>query len=285
MLPVITVTGQAKMSNILDDTDRYLDGKELYGDNFAQSDINAWYRDEAEAYAELVAQRHRTYRYSYHALNEWHGFRYIRTKRFSNALGIGSAYGDEFEPLRTNIGKLTILDPSSTFKNNGFVHGVPCDYKRPLPTGDLEFDSGSFQLITSLGVMHHIPNVTHVMAECFRCLSVGGVMLLREPVHSMGDWRKPRIGLTKRERGIPIQILDNIIYNAGFRVTRRSFCIFSPLPRLLGWMPMCTYNSTLLVRLDALLCNAFIWNVRYRRVSVWRKFSPSSVFYVLEKTP
>lgn len=63
----------------------------------------------------------------------------------------------------------------------------------------LDFESEQFDLITCLGALHRIPNVSMVVNELYRCLGKGGYLLLREPVVSMGDWSVPREGLTKRE--------------------------------------------------------------------------------------
>ena len=147
----------------------------------------------------------------------------------------------------------------------------------------MPFDSDSFDLITSLGVMHHIPNVSYVMNECYRCLRHSGIMLLREPIVSMGDWRKPRPGLTKRERGIPLSILDSIILSLGFKINRRSFCIFPPLLTIANKLGIAAYNSSAITLADALLSQAFSWNIKYHRTH-WRdRFVPMSVYYVLEK--
>ena len=90
----------------------------------------------------------------------------------------------------------------------------------------------AFALVTCFGVLHHIPNVSFVMSELGRVLEPGGVMLLREPVISMGDWRKPRRGLTKRERGIPLHLLQRIAVESGFEVIKQSLCMFPTTPRL-----------------------------------------------------
>ncbi len=135
--------------------------------------------------------------------------------RFNEALGIGSAYGNEFMPIAQNIKQVTILDPSDAFSDVKEIYETPCKYIKPNPNGNMPFETNQFDLVTSMGVMHHIPNVSHVMSECYRCLNKGGIMLLREPIASMGDWRKLRTGLTKRERGIPLQILNEIIRNVG----------------------------------------------------------------------
>lgn len=181
--------------------DPYFSGNKLYGDDFSKAEIEEWFRDESEGYANLGAKIKKQYFYSYHALNVFHAYRFLRNRTFNRALGIGSAYGDEFLPLAKNIQEIFVLDPSDAFSDIETIGGVPCAYKKPNSSGDIPFDNNFFDLITSLGVMHHIPNVSYVMGECFRCLNSSGIMLLREPITSMGDWRKARTGLTKAGEG------------------------------------------------------------------------------------
>ena len=255
----------------------------LYGDDFTIEEIKEWFADEAEGYANLGAKVKEKYSYGYHKLNEFHAFRYLKERRFNNVLGIGSAYGDEFKPIANSVQKITILDPSDAFSDVKEIFGISCTYQKPNLNGNIEFKSNYFDLITSLGVMHHIPNVSHVLKECYRCLDRNGVMLLREPITSMGDWRKPRIGLTKHERGIPLRLLDQILRNSGFTKLRKSLCIFPVIPKVASKFGVTTYNSMPIVVVDALLSRAFSWNIKYHRTRFFEKLSPASVYYVLTK--
>lgn len=265
------------------DVESCLRGERLYGDDFDQEQICAWYADEAEGYAGLVQAGTSAYQYVYHALNERHGFRHIGDRSFQHCLGLGSAYGHELLPLSVRIARITILDASESFAVQQEIQGTPCSYQPPLPTGDLPFPNGRFDLLTCLGVLHHIPNVTHVMRECYRCLEPGGVMLLREPVCSLGDWRHPRRGLTRRERGIPLDILDGMVEATGFRVEYRALCIFPLIPKCVSKLGVDAYNSPLLTWLDDGLSRLFAWNIRYHRIGVFQKLAPASVYYVLIK--
>lgn len=261
----------------------YLSGEKLYGDDLTGSDIEQWFADEAEGYANLGAGDKKKYRYAYHQLNRQHGFRFLRNISFDKALAIGGAYGDEFQPISKAIHELTIIDPSKSFCQTNLVHGVPCNYVKPCPSGDMPFEDDYFDLITSFGVMHHIPNVTHVIGECSRCLRLGGLMLLREPINSMGDWRTPRKGLTKRERGIPVHILDDIIRTSKLKVIHQSFCMFSPLVRMSSVLGFRVYNSRSITAVDKMLSFLFSRNVKYHRAKLREKFAPAAIFYVLEK--
>lgn len=274
------MTGGSKMK---DELTIYLSGERLYGDDFTIEEIREWYMDEAEGYANLGAKERDRYEYGYHKLNIHHAFRHLRQRHFNAALGIGSAYGDEFKPIIQQIKQVTILDPSDAFSDVGDLFGTPCSYLKPSPDGNMPFDDKQFDLITSLGVMHHIPNVSHVMNECSRCLNNGGIMLLREPITSMGDWRRPRNGLTKRERGIPIDILDEIIKKSGFKIRRRAFCVFPVIPKLVNSLHIAAYNNSILTNADAFLSWLFSWNTKYHRTKLREKFAPSSVYYILEK--
>ncbi len=267
-----------------DDLRRYFAGEALYGDNLRADEIRQWFEDEREGYANLGAKNRDDYSYAYHQLNLMHAFRHIGDTRFSSALGIGSAYGDEFQPIAAKIENLTILEASEALSSGQDVHGIPCRYVAPNESGDLPFESGSFDLITSFGVLHHIPNVTHVINECGRVLADNGIMLLREPIVSMGDWRNPRHGLTRHERGIPLNLLNEMVGKAGFRVERATLCVFPPLSIISGYLGIRPYLSKVTVAIDAMLSRLFSWNLRYHATSKWHKIRPTAVFYVLVKS-
>ena len=267
-----------------DDISIYLSGERLYGDDFTQDEIDAWFADEREGYANLKSSSDKLYKYSYHELNRMHGYKYLNQERIEKVLGLGSAYGDEFIPISKRISKITIVDPSEKFSKTIDIDGIPCEYIKPNPNGNLPFRENYFDLITCFGVLHHIPNVSHVLSECYRCLKKDGTLLLREPIVSMGDWREPRNGLTKRERGIPVELFKNILCDTGFIIKRKTPCIFPLIPKLVGRLGVETYNSYALTLLDRLLSKLFFWNVKYHRIAIYEKVAPASVFFVLEKT-
>lgn len=283
MLFVQLIDKITKVFQMSDDISVYLSGEKLYGDDFTIDEIEKWFEDEAEGYADLGAKERNVYHYAYHELNNQHAFKFIRNREFSEALGIGSAYGHELEPIADQINKITILDPSDAFSDIHEVLGTPCDYIKPSPDGNMPFEDNHFDLITSLGVMHHIPNVSRVISECYRCLDTGGIMLLREPIVSMGDWTKPRKGLTKRERGIPFNILKEIVRNTGFKVKKESLCVFPVLAKLAPKIGVTAYNNYTITLTDKILSKIFSWNIKYHRTRTYEKFAPASVFYVLEK--
>lgn len=266
----------------MDDLSVYFSGEKLYGDDFTYQQIKEWYQDEENGYADLGAKDKSDYKYAYHALNELLGYKYLKNKNFENALGFGSAYGDELFPVINKIKHVTIIDPSDAFVND-HVHGVPCRYEKPSIDGKLPFEDNKFDLITCFGVLHHIPNVTFVINEMRRCLSDNGYMLLREPITSMGDWRKPRSGLTKRERGIPATIFEKVITDAGLVIVSKNYCAFPVIYKILSKMNVSPFNSKAAVVADKLASMLFSWNRKYHATTFLEKLRPTAIFYVLKK--
>jgi SAM-dependent methyltransferase len=269
---------------LMDNIDTYLDGSLLYGDDFNQDQIAEWYADEKEGYADLGAKNAATYRYGYHAWNTYHAYRHLPNRAFANVMGFGSAYGDELLPIISKIEKIIVVDPSNSFVRES-VHGVHATYIQPTPDGSLPVPDEVFDLITCFGVLHHIPNVSFVVRELSRTLKPGGFIVIREPIVSMGDWRKPRLGLTKRERGIPLHILRTIAQSMRLRIIRQSLCAFPLTTRMFRMIRSGVYNSGIATKVDAMLSEAFKWNVNYHPRSVWQRFRPTSAFLILQKDP
>lgn len=260
----------------------FFSGSRLYGDDLSLAEIEQWYADEGEGYANLGASAKDSYRYVYHALNQLHGFDGLNLKETVDILGLGSAYGEELQPLLSAARHITIVDPSDAFVRE-HIGSVPCTYVKPVASGQLPFSDGQFDVVTALGVLHHVPNVSVVLKEVSRVMKPGATLLLREPVVSMGDWRFPRAGLTKHERGIPLGLLQDMVRDAGLVVHREALCIFPPLSGFASRISPAVYNSEFWTRLDAFLSAMFRWNLTYHATSAWRKFRPTSVFFVLMK--
>jgi SAM-dependent methyltransferase len=260
--------------------EEYFSGKKLYGDDFDLHSIEAWYLDEEHGYSDLIDRNN--YTYAYHELDKYHAFRHLNNDSI-NVLGIGSAFGHEFIPIIDNVKNITIIEPGNAFYQDE-IHGKPCRYVKPNIDGTLPFSAGKFDLITCFSVLHHIPNVSYVTSEIYRCLKKGGIALIREPIISMGDWRKARKGLTKHERGIPLRYFDGFIEEIGFHVMHRNFCCFSPIHKI--WLKLfnaSAYNSKVAVHLDSHISSLLQWNYSYHRTHILRKFAPTSIFYVLVK--
>jgi SAM-dependent methyltransferase len=260
--------------------EKYLSGDVLIGDDYGPAEIARWFEDERDAYANLAAKDATAYRYDYHALNRWHGFRHLDPeRRFANACGFGSAFGDELLPVRDRLDRVTIVDSSRKFART-VLDGIDASFVEARPSGEIGAVSGAFDLITCFGVLHHIPNVSFVLRELARCLAPDGVLLLREPVSSMGDWRKPRPGCTPRERGLPAPLFRRMIEASGFVVRHHSWCVFPPLAALLARFGVSAHAYLPTVLVDHALSTLTAGNYAYHRPTLLKRFAPASEFFV-----
>lgn len=263
----------------------YFEGKKLFGNDFTYQQILSWYNEEAEGYADLGSKDKDSYSYGYHMMNEIHGFSKVQKKQFENVLGFGSAWGYEFEPIAERIKKLTIIEPSDNLVNNHVGHLIP-EYVKPEVSGKLSFESNSFDLITCFGTLHHIPNVSFVINELIRVLQPNGFLLLREPIVSMGDWRKPRKGLTKNERGIPLSFFKNELGKYSIEIISAEYCFTntSTMQRLCNFLTRkAVYSFKSYVIFDKYLSKLLNRNVHYHATRTIHKIGPQSIFYVIRK--
>jgi SAM-dependent methyltransferase len=266
-----------------DDTDECLTGRRLYGDDFGIAEIENWYKDEENAYFEQVTANRREspntdYPYEYAAFNRLHGYRSLAKRHFGTCLVLGCASGQDVRPLAGQVDKFVALEPAEKWWRSE-IGGTAAEYIKPAITGDIPLPDGCVELAIALGVLHHIPNVSHVVGDLARVLKPGGIFIVREPIISMGDWRRPRPGLTKHERGIPPKLLQSILTTHGFHITRAIPVMMPIVPqfaRLLGIRY--PYNSQWVVRLDAALARLSWRNFSYYRVGLVRKFAPTSMF-------
>jgi SAM-dependent methyltransferase len=264
-------------------TERYLSGDQLWGDDFTHQQIEEWFADEREAYADLEGDQAAEKEYSYNGLNWQNGYRSLPPGRFTHALGVGSAFGGEFSPVLNRIDEITILESSTQLRSKDLL-GTPLRYVDPSPTGVMPFPSGSFDLIVCFGVLHHIANVTKIVHEMGRVAKAGGWVAIREPVVSMGDWRSgSRPGLTKRERGIPRELFEDALRDAGFSIKSSVFCCMPLSQRIGRLIGRNMYASKLGAAVDRSLSIATAWNYRYHAVTPWQKLRPSSVFIVAQR--
>jgi SAM-dependent methyltransferase len=263
--------------------EKYFDGKSLYGDDFSKEEIAEWYEQEAEAYANLGGKSADTNKqlYKYHNFNKLYGYKYLGNRTFTNVLGFGASYGYEFLPIIDKITNLTIIEPSSQTVSLMLGNIKPV-YVKPNMYGNIDFPDDTFDLITCLSTLHHIPNVSFVLSELFRVLKPGGYLLLREPINSMGDWKTKRPGLTANERGIPKDYLSGIIQKARVQIVKRHYyaCMTSFLQRLFKSF---SFTSNAYLYFDKYFSKIFTFNIHYHPENKIQRISPSSVFYVLKK--
>lgn len=254
----------------------------MYGDDFDEAAIQRWYDEEENGYFHL-AQSYKNYIYSYHALNRLHAFRFL-TGRYAVCLAMGCARGDDVAPLAAKVDRFVAIEPAEKWWTSE-IRGTPANYMKPTVKGAIPLSTGSVDLVVCLGVLHHIPNATYVFSEMARVLRPGGTMVLREPICTMGDWRKPRPGLTTNERGFPPGWIDSKASLMSLLVVRKAYCCFPLTSRLARLFRLqAAYNNKALVLFDYFTSWLMHWNLHYHRDSVLKKISPLDIMYILRKS-
>jgi SAM-dependent methyltransferase len=274
---------------------RALSGEILYGDDFTAQEIQRWFEHEREGYFDLYygagqgptqapapAPAADPSSYGYSELVRQHCFSRLPRHDHARVLGLGSADGAELGPVLDRAECITVLEPSEGFRASE-IAGKPVRYVAPDPSGRMPFADASFDLVVAFNVLHHIPNVSTVVREMQRVLAPGGHALLMDSTHSMGDWRRPRRGLTRHERGIPLPIFRGLIDRAGLKVLRETRCNLAVMSRLSPWLGRPVWSVPWAVRLDAWLCRLPVWSRRYHATRPWHKLRPVVAAYVLEK--
>ncbi len=269
--------------------DEFLSGEKLYGDDFTESEILNWYKEEEEGYASLPSTELDLLKkgvYLYENLNSLHALDHIPANtRFEKVLGIGSATGDEFLPIIHRINDITILEPSDNFVQSSKIKNK-ITYRKPDVSGKIPFEDNTFDLITCFGVLHHIANVSDVFREIKRVLKPGGLFIFREPIISMGDWRFARPGLTKNERGLPLAFIEKKILENNFEIVHESLCLTgtSFINKLLSPVlkyPLVYYKGYLHFdkRISYILRN----KVKYHCENKYKRIYPSAKYYIIKK--
>jgi SAM-dependent methyltransferase len=257
-------------------------GEVLWGDDFNHAERAAWFADEERAYFHEYASK-AGYEYQYHEVNRQLGFDHLPPgRRFQNVLGLGSAYGDEFAPIADRIDHAIIVESTASYREQR-VSPFSIDWRTASPTGDLPLAASEVDLALCLGVLHHMPNVSHVLGELGRVLAHDGFALVREPIVSMGDWRTSRSGLTPRERGIPYDLLRQFCADASLEIVRQSVCFFPGTQLLARVFRQDRFSKPWLVRADAKMASATLRNYSYHATGRIAKIRPTAAFLVLRR--
>ena len=177
------------------------------------------------------------------------------------------------------LDRLTILEPSFALRSDN-VGGVPVQYVDPDPSGSMPFEDTAFDLVLSLGTLHHIPNVTHVISEIGRVTAPGGWALAREPVTSMGDWRVPE-GTHIARAWSPTPHISPCLRSvkANCDPGDALHVPYHGAARTYGL----GFQHTPGVLLDHALSVATAWNDRYHSTRWWHKIHPVARFFILRK--
>jgi hypothetical protein len=143
-------------------------------------------------------------------------------------------------------------------------------------------EDDKFDLITCFGVLHHIPNASFVFGKLVRTLKPRSFRVTGANCF-FGRLEETRRGLIKRERGIPLNILGNIVQSSGVETIRQSLCAFPLTPRIFRLLRPDVYNSSIATKVDLVLSAAFAWNVNYHPRNTFQRLRPTSTFLILKK--
>lgn len=257
-------------------------GLRLHGDGLDDAALAAWFADEENGYFAIAGGTGDSHTAG---VNRYHAFRHLGERRFALCLALGAAWGGEYAGLTGRIGSFVAVEPGRKFWQ-GSIAGAPAEYRLPTLRGAIDLPDGGCDLAGAFGVLHHIPNVGEVLREVARVLAPGAPLLIREPIVSLGDFRKSRPGLTANERGIPPQIMAQMLADAGLVIRAHSLAGFPVIQRLaLGLGIAAPWENRGFVALDAALSRAFAWNARYWRPHLWDKVAPTLGYWVCEKLP
>jgi len=256
-------------------------GHRLHGEGLDDASLEAWFADEEEGYASMVGGGEDNGGVG--LSNRIHAFRYLGDRRFDCCLALGAASGREYAPLAGRVDRFVAIEPGRRFWQPT-IAGAPADYRAPTLRGTIDLPDGACDLAGSFGVLHHIPNVSEVLGELARVTRPGGWLVLREPIASLGDFRLPRHGLTRNERGIPPRLMERMLAEAGFAVRARRYVSFpggDTVVRRLGVTK--PWDRRWFVRLDHALSTLTAWNARYWRPRLIDKLAPRSAYWVAQR--
>jgi hypothetical protein len=221
-------------------------------------------------------------------VNEKLGFSWIGREgsRPRSMLVLGPATGDEvvaFSGTHPEC-ELSFLEASENFQVRLRTRFPRAQIVAPQFDGAIALPSDSQDVTLAFSVLHHIPNVSTVLTEIARVTRHGGLVLVREPCSSMGDWRVDR-SATPNERGISKHLMLSMAAHAGLCAIRDPIPILlEPINKLLKRTVGFGHVSfAALYVVDTLISRAVAFNDHYWRDSWIKKVGPSSYFYLFRK--
>jgi SAM-dependent methyltransferase len=261
-----------------------LTGLKLAGNDLDPAGLAAWYADEERGFYELYGapRAGQDPGYDQIALNWWHG-RKLADLHAPVALAFGCAQGHDIASLPVRADRIIAIEPTTEFWS-GMIAGKPAEYRKPNLSGAIDLDDGSVDFVCAVAALHHVANVEFVVSELARVLRPGGTIFVREPTFSMGDFRRERRGLTRRERGIPTAMMQRFLSQSRIALEATYRCSISPLARVFQRIGVHRpYNHRSYVLLDAVLSEALGFNDHYYRPGLLDRIAPGSMAYIGRK--
>jgi len=160
-----------------------------------------------------------------------------------NALDIGCGGGLIAEPLARLGASVTAIDPSerniAIAKGHAEAQGLAIDY-RAVRVEDLVAEGKTFDLVTCLEVVEHVPDVGMFIAACAKVVRPGGLLFLSTINRTMKAWALAIVGAEyvlrwlprgthQWERFVTPEELAQHCAAAGLRETRFEGMTYNPL--------------------------------------------------------
>lgn len=167
----------------------------------------------------------------------------LRPFRGLHALDIGCGGGLIAEPLARLGAQVTAIDPAerniAIAKNHAATQILEIDY-RACKIEDLNAAGETFDLVTCLEVIEHVPDVSAFVAECARAVRPGGMIVFSTINRTMKAWALAIIGAEyvlgwlprgthQWDRFVLPEELVRHCENAGLRDTRFEGMVYHPL--------------------------------------------------------
>ncbi len=160
-----------------------------------------------------------------------------------NALDIGCGGGLIAEPLARMGASVTAIDPSerniAIAKGHAQAQGLAIDY-RAVRVEDLVAQGQTFDLVTCLEVVEHVPDVGMFLTACAKVVRPGGILFLSTINRTMKAWALAIVGAEyvlrwlprgthQWERFVTPEELGQHCAAAGLRETRFEGMTYNPL--------------------------------------------------------
>jgi 2-polyprenyl-3-methyl-5-hydroxy-6-metoxy-1,4-benzoquinol methylase len=262
----------------------------LYGDDFDQGAIRQWFAEEAAYHNQFAGGRFEEHPMLYQVF-DWHcAFEpYFHPASSMRVLDFGCAEGQALAALPNDRRgfKYVGIDSSQSLLQAAQTRNPDGEYRQMPDDGRIPAQDGEFDYVVVLGVLHHVPNVSHYLAELVRVLRPGGRLILREPNHAMGrpvGSHQKLPGLSPNERGIPAEFLRQQLTRLGLRVVALRPAYHGAV---LQWLnrrpPRSPVGWQMAVSLDRVLNAVTRWNDHYDRPQLWHKLAATATYVVADK--
>jgi len=263
---------------------------QLYGDDFDSNAIRQWFWEEAQYHNQFSGGRFDEHPQMYQVFDWYRAFApYFHPVRTMRVLDFGCAEGQALAHLPEDRRGFQYvgIDSSQSLLDAARLRNPDGEYRQMPEDGRIPADDGEFDYVIVLGVLHHVPNVTHYLGELSRVLGSGGRLIVREPSHAMGrpvGSHQVLPGLSPNERGIPGSYLSAQLRRLQMTVLAVRPAYHGAVLQLLRrWQPKSATGWRLLVTLDGLLNDLSGWNWRYDRPQLWQKLAPTANYVVAQK--